>query len=251
MAAPKTLSEHAEAFASELTDTFRGVFGASMPEFVAETSPKVQGRTQRLLVHPEDSLDLCLEIAGAHALTMVCDYYCDWDHQATYLKVTKANIHVLPATDTTPLFRYEFVDGMQDAYPTAHLHAHAHRDEFLFSLLRATKGKPAVRAKAAVGVSKSAAPRLSDVHFPLGGPRMRPCVEDVLQMLVSEFGVTTEPGAQAVIDAGRARWRRHQIGASVRDAPEEAVRVLRDMGYVVETPQTGPPAERLDRLTRF
>ncbi|GAA3620336.1 hypothetical protein GCM10022199_26010 [Marihabitans asiaticum] len=251
MTALKTLADHAEAFATELTSTFRGVFGESMPEFVAEASPRRDGTTQRLLVHPKDSVDICLEIGGAHALTLICDYHCIWDHQATYLKVTKANVHVRPATDATPLFRYEFEDSMQAALPCAHLQIHAHRDEFLFAMLRAGRGKPAIRVKAATGESKAAVPRLSNLHFPLGGARMRPCVEDVLQMLVSEFAVTTVPGAQAVLDAGRARWRRHQIGASVRDAPAEAVRVLEGMGYTVVEPAEGPRFERLDRLTRF
>lgn len=251
MTAPKTLAEHAQAFATELTSTFCGVFGESMPEFVAEASPRRDGTTRRVLVHPKDSVDLPLEIDGAPALTLICDYHCVWDHQATYLKVTKANIHVLPATDTTPLFRYEFEDGMQAAFPCAHLQVHAHRDEFLFAMLRAGRGKPASRVKAATGESKAAPPSLSKLHFPLGGARMRPCVEDVLQMLVSEFAVTTVPGAQAVLDAGRARWRRHQIGAAVRDAPAEAVRVLETMGYAVAEPAEGPAGERLDRLTRF
>lgn len=70
-------------------------------------------------------------------------------------------------------------------------------------------------------------------------------------MLISEFAVTTAPKAQTVIDEGRARWRRHQIGASVRDAPAEAVRVLESMGYAVGQPTGGPKSERLDRLTRF
>lgn len=121
MTAPKTLADHAEAFATELTGTFRGVFGSTMPEFVAEASPRRDGTTQRLLVHPKDSVDLRLDIDGAHALTLICDYHCVWDHQLTYLKVTKANIHVRPANDTTPLFRYEFEDGMQAAFPCAHL----------------------------------------------------------------------------------------------------------------------------------
>ncbi|WP_300680829.1 hypothetical protein [Nocardioides sp.] len=246
-----TLTEYAEAFASELTTTFRGVFGESMPEFVAETSPRRSGATQRLLVHPVDSVDICLQIAGMHALTLICNYHCVWDHQSKYLKVAKADIHVRPAGDATPLFRYEFVEGMQSAFPSAHLQIHAHRDEFLFAMLRADRGKPASRAKAVTGGSKTAPPRLSNVHFPVGGPRMRPCVEDILQMLISEFAVATAPDAQDVLDAGRARWRRHQIGAAVRDAPAEAMRVLREMDYVVHEPPSGPVAERWDRLTRF
>lgn len=250
MGEPRTLEDYAHRFAEELTATFAGVFGPLMPSFVAEASPRRDGRTVRLLVHPKDSVDIRLNIDGEHALTLICDYHCVWDHKATFLKVTKANVHVRPVTETTPLFRYEYEDGMSPRFPSAHMQVHAHRDEFMFTMLRASSGKPASRAKAAVEVASSP-PRLANVHFPVGGPRMRPCVEDVLQMLISEFRVDTEPAAQAVLDGGRARWRRHQIGASVRDAPEEAARVLRALGYHVTEPDSGPPPERLDRLTRF
>ncbi|GAB3757898.1 hypothetical protein GCM10027599_24540 [Yimella radicis] len=248
----QTLADHAEAFAKELTSTFRGVLGNSAPEFVAEASPRRDGATTRVLIRPKDSVDIRLDIDDAHALTLICQYQGVWDHQATYLKINKAEIHVRPAEVTTPLFRYEYVDGMTPAFPCAHLQVHAHRDEFLFALLRSHRGKPSSRAKAAIGESKSAAPHLSNVHFPLGGPRMRPCVEDILHMLISEFGIRTEPDAQQVIEEGRARWRRRQIAASVRDAPLEAIRVLRDeLGYAIEAPKGGPPVERTDRLTRF
>ncbi len=84
----------------------------------------------------------------------------------------------------------------------------------------------------------------SDVHFPLGGPRMRPSLEHVLQMLKNEFEVDVQPGFQTVLDTSRARWRRRQIAASVRDAPQEAARVLRAMGYKVVNPDDGEPPER-------
>ncbi|MEP9381119.1 hypothetical protein [Nocardioides sp. KR10-350] len=77
-------------------------------------------------------------------------------------------------------------------------------------------------------------------------------MEDVLQMLITEFGVDTQPDAQQVIEEGRARWRRRQTAAIVRDAPAEAVRVLREeLGYQVIEPTTGPADERLGNLTRF
>jgi hypothetical protein len=251
VAEPATLSDHAEAFAQELTDTFAGVFGPDTPSFVAETSPKPQGSSTRVLVHPENSADICLTIAGAQALTLLCDYHCVFDSQSRYLKVRKANIHVRPVSEATPLFRYEFEDAMSPALPCAHLQIHAHRDEFLYTMLRAERGKPATRASAATGASQAAVPRLANLHFPLGGPRMRPCIEDVLQMLVSEFCVETEPSAQQVLDAGRAVWRRRQIGALVRDAPAEAARVLRELHYDVTEPPTGPAPERIVNLTRF
>ena len=32
-------------------------------------------------------------------------------------------------------------------------------------------------------------PQFSDLHIPLGGPRYRPCLEDLLEFLIVEFGL--------------------------------------------------------------
>jgi hypothetical protein len=93
---------------------------------------------------------------------------------------------------------------------------------------------------------------LSKVHLPVGGFRMRPCLEDFLQLLVYEFKFDAEAGAQQVIDDGRVKWRGRQLAAMVRDDPETAARVLRDqLGYHVSAQESGPVAARVDRLTAW
>ena len=44
------------------------------------------------------------------------------------------------------------------------------------------------------------------------------------------------------VEAGRERWRCRQAAAVVRDVPEEAARVLRELGYAVEAPEPPPPS---------
>lgn len=92
---------------------------------------------------------------------------------------------------------------------------------------------------------------LAKVHLPVGGARMRPCLEDFLQLLIGELGFDAEPSAQSVIDAGRVRWRRRQLAAMVRDDAEEAARVLQELGYGVTEPTAGPRSSRLDRLAHW
>lgn len=249
--ADTSLRDKAEAFAQELSETFAGVLGPDVPRFVAEPSP-LGGRRKRVVVRTEAGAEIPLSIGGRLALSMVCDYRCTWDSQSTYLKVHTANVHVLPINEPTPLFRYEFEADKSPRYPCAHLQVHAHRDEFIYTMVRGERRKPKDRADAAIGEPKAGAvPRLSDLHFPLGGPRMRPCVEDVLHMLVSEFDVDVVSGAQSVIEAGRARWRRRQAAAIVHDSPAVAAEVLRSLDYKVRDPESGPAGERTDRLTRF
>lgn len=85
----------------------------------------------------------------------------------------------------------------------------------------------------------------------LGGARLRPCLEDVLEMLWHEFDVEVRPSAATVLAEGRARWRRHQIAAAVRDAPAGAARVLRELGHAIEAPAAGVAPERTERLARY
>jgi hypothetical protein len=92
---------------------------------------------------------------------------------------------------------------------------------------------------------------VSDLHFLVGGPRFRPCLEDVLTVIIDEFGVDQEPGALEALAAGRRTWRLGQLGAAVRDSPETAAQTLRNLGYTVTPPTTGAPPERTAKLTAY
>jgi hypothetical protein len=74
---------------------------------------------------------------------------------------------------------------------------------------------------------------MSDLHFPVGGSRFRPSLEDVLDMLVRELGVDHQPEWHDALSAARERWRRVQVAAVVRDAPGEAISALAKLGYEV------------------
>ncbi len=250
-AAERTLEVAAAEFADELSNTVRGVLGSAVPRFVAERAPSAQRAAQntRVLVRAADSRPVPLKISGQVALELLADFRCQWDHRSMYLAVSKAAISVRPIGVAEPLFRYEFESEMQGRLPTAHMHIHAHRDEFLYQLFRGEKGKAKTRA-AALESSGVAPPRLSNLHFPLGGARLRPCVEDILEFLIVECSVDATNRAQQVIDDGRVRWRKRQIAAAVRDAPEQAARVLRELNYDVQSPPDGPASDRLERLAK-
>lgn len=248
----KALELKAAEFAQELDLTFKSVLGQDCPDFVVDRlqlSGKA-GPTVRLVVRPKDDAEIELTISGALALTIGCSFGCEWDREARFLKVQKADLYVSPVNEGTPLFRYEYQSSMSHQWPSAHLQIHAHRDEFLYAMLRAKRGKSKARQRP-LHDGKGKIPRLSMVHFPVGGPRLRPCIEDILQMVINEFGVDCEQGAQDVLDQGRERWRRRQVSALVRDVPSEATRALRDMGYRVRPPRSGPVADRLKNLRRI
>ena len=134
-----------------------------------------------------------------------------------------------------PVLRLDFGQDMHSV-PGCHWNVHAERGALSALLVRNRPGHSG---------------ELSKIHLPVGGARMRPSLEDFLQLLVDELGFDHEPGAQAAIDAGRVRWRRRQLAAMVRDDAEEAARVLRELGYDVAVPAAGPRPARTDRLCRW
>lgn len=245
------LEPRAKEFAEELESLFTAVLGsATAPEFKIEAATHRSG-SQRFVVEPNPAR-IQLSINGEPALTLGCYFHCEWDGRGEHLKVRKSGFTVSPIGErAAPLVRYEYEDSMSRAFPSAHLQIHAHRDEFLFAMLRGDRSKPRSRRQAALGEAPKAAPHLSNLHFALGGPRFRPCVEDILQLLLVEFGIDTVHGAQDALNRGRIAWRRQQLAAAVRDDPATAAHVLREMGYSAAPPPTGHPEANTTGLGRI
>ncbi len=238
------LRAQALAFASSLTQTVRSAFGQHVPPFRARAAPA----TSRLVVKQEAPTGIELAVDRVVMLRLLVEYRCAWDHSGAFLAVDRSSIQVTaPQGCSEPLFRFDY-NRDSAGVPYAHLQVYAHRDAVTDVMTacgeRSRRGKR--RSRAAVAGQRM--PRLGELHFPLGGSRYRPCLEDVLQMLIEELGVDREPGAVEALMQGRAHWRRLQLAAAVRDSPETAAEVLRDLHYGVAPPEAGAPRDRLDRL---
>lgn len=231
-----TLARLAEEFATDLTHTVRAVVGPDCPAFVADTPQGPDARAVSVSQDPASGITLL--VGQEPVLTLTAQFRCTWDGHGRYLAVHWSRIAVFPRDDlgTNPLLRYDYVKNMRPGLPAAHLQVHGSH-EALSEILRdagrgSRKGKRRVKSIAA-----GRTPALSELHFPVGGHRFRPCLEDILAVLMEEFGVTPAGDRDAALEAlaeGRETWRRTQIGAAVRDAPDEAIRVLQDLGYDVQ-----------------
>lgn len=253
-AAAPTLARLGKDFATELTETVRAVVGDGCAPFIADT-PQVPG-ARVATVRQDPASGITLLVGEDPILTLTADFRCTWDGHGQYLAVHWSRIAVYPRDDLgkNPLLRYEYVKDMRSNLPAAHLQVHGTHDALVEILESAGKGsrKGKLRAKEVAG---GHVPMLSELHFPLGGHRFRPCLEDILAVLMEEFGVTPAGDRQTALDAladGRETWRKTQVGAAVRDAPNEAVRVLRSLGYEVTLPkgvaEPQPQAARLRAL---
>ncbi|WP_423057346.1 hypothetical protein [Brevibacterium linens] len=237
-----SLEDQAQKFAQSLTATVHAVD----PDCEPFTAKYVEG-APRLAVRQSPSKGIPLKVDGVPFLDLKVIFECCMDSKGDYLAVEKSRIEVTPKAGSGPTFRYEY-DRNYTKAPPAHMHVHAHRDAFTY--LMATAGNSSKRSKRRVESGK--VPSLQDIHFPLGGHRFRPCLEDILEILIEEFGVDMQPGTLKALRDGRANWRRTQARSVARDDPQSAVDVLRSLGYDVVWNRSGEePPVRWDRLEQY
>lgn len=218
------IQEAVLTFAQEVQDLLDAVLPRPAdvpPEDRQVQVPFIEGRySVRVAAHQGK---IALTKNGMHVGCLRVTFQCTSDTAWTYLAVHKSTFELLGFLDRQPIARLDFVRDAHTA-PAAHWNIHAERGTVSRLLGR---------------TNPDHAGALSALHFPVGGARMRPCLEDFLHFLIDEFQIDALPNALAVLAEGRERWRRRQIGALVRDVPDEAVRVLRELGYHVSDPATG------------
>ncbi|MCX5365901.1 hypothetical protein OG864_45205 [Streptomyces sp. NBC_00124] len=126
------------------------------------------------------------------------------DAEREHLMVDKSFFGLFGAEDAKQgLFHYDYERDKADGYPDAHLQVYAESE--LFATLNDPK---ADRARS-----------LSKLHFPVGGKRFRPCLEDIIEFLIVERLVEARDGYEKVIETGREGFRKNQLMAAMRRDP--------------------------------
>ncbi|MFC0675310.1 hypothetical protein [Brachybacterium hainanense] len=232
----------ADAFAHRLTETLTAFVGNPVPVESQELGSK-------LSIRPEHG-PVRLSIGDVALLSLDILYRCRWNEQEKYLSTVESWVKVFPGPGTRgePLFRYEYDRETVPGLPSAHLQIHAHRDSFTH--IMALAGAAGAKRRSPDPRGGTDAARLSNIHFPLGGDRFRPCLEDVLQMLKAEFDVATGPTWEATLRRRRLDYRLTQLRATVDDHPETAALEIERLGFHVTRPDP-PISPRIDRISAF
>lgn len=248
----RSLENAVEEFDRELSASL-SAFAGSCPPF--EYSWLDAGRGVSVSIRFEQQNErpgiLPLLSKGKAVIGIKPEYRCSWDTTRRFLAVESSSFAVHPYAQPglDPLFRVEYLRGSSRKYPTSHFHVHAHRDEFTHLLGFAAKLD--TQKSAQVNTYFKRGTLLSDFHFPTGGPRFRPCLEDVLEALRVEFDLDVDNARwQQQLQNAREKWRRIQTAAVVRDCPDEAVRVLiEDFGLPVPEGWDTPVCD-VEKMTR-
>lgn len=235
-----SLIDLAQQFADDLTRTVQAVVPGSAP-FKAKVLPE-----RSVVSVKQDPADgIVLTVDNRPHLLLKVSFDCSFDGQSRFLAVDSSEVHVFAyVSPRQPLFRYEY-ERRASQVPAAHIHVHAHRDALTYVMTKSGAGTTRGRRR----TESEQVPVMQELHFPVGGHRFRPALEDILEMLIDEFGIDNATDARDALQRGRQTWRQTQTKSAVRDDPQSAVEVLEGLGYEVQwRREDEEPQPRPDRL---
>lgn len=115
-----------------------------------------------------------------------------------------------PESESPPVFRYDFDRHPDNDYPLAHFQVEGVSDSFNVLAEKAGRERN----------------ELGKLHFPVGGKRYRPSLEDVIEFLIVEKLVDRRDGWRAILDEHRNEFHRKQLRAAVMADPDTAREAL-------------------------
>lgn len=147
-------------------------------------------------------------------------YVLQLDPEGQHLAVTKSNYGVyLDEALEQVVLHYDYEREPANEYPSAHIQIHGESTTLQELCRRA-------------GVSRD----LGRFHFPVGGRRFRPTLEDLIEFLVIEGLAEPREGWQEVVGQHRSVWETRQLCAAVRRNPGAAANQLRAGGWACAPP---------------
>lgn len=215
------LESRAREFAGDLSTLLNRTVcdGARLSTVLTEPSlcRIAPGITKRQLVPSRLPLSLGRKATGY----LFVAYILELDQEETFLTVNKSGVGLYAEDDTRSMvFHYDYDRLPPNEYPNPHFQV---------------AGESAT-LQATIDQSGSGPKSLRDMHFPVGGRRFRPTIEDVVEVLIIEGLAAARDGWAAAVEERREAWREAQLKAAVRRYPDWATDSLRRLGYHVEAP---------------
>ena len=131
------------------------------------------------------------------------------DDAGKYLTVVSSFVAVFADREgQNCLFHVDYERNKGHGYPDAHLQVYGD--------------------SAALDAWQPGQRELSKLHFPVGGRRYRPALEDVIEFLIAEKLAEPARGWKEVIDASRKEFHKRQLRAAIRRDLETAKQAVKD-----------------------
>ena len=223
--AKSDLKAQAEAFARELNTLLNGTV-CNGPRLSSVFLPDLKQAwvgygISKVTLDVEEAMPVC--IRRNPNLYLDASYRLRLDETTGYLMVISSYVGLyLDLAMKKELCHFDFERDKTDGYPEAHLQIHADSDYWSELLAR---------------VPEADRPRdVAALHFPVGGRRFRPALEDVIEFLATERFVETRADWHKSVEVSREAFREKQLRAAVWRYPE----VVKDeLAKVLSTRSSG------------
>lgn len=228
------LEERSASFATQLTELFSSCLAAA-PQFdvvgVGDTGQvRIGPAPFNIDSGPSGGFSYVPllrdgELETAPRMMLKIEFSMVMDDEEEHLTVQRSTYGLFvqpnPGRGPRPVYRIEYDRNARNK-PPAHVHFHAESLEF--GWIYGSAGQPM--------------PRMDEIHFPVGGSRFRPTVEEMLQFLDRE-GIYSDwkDGWQTAVETSLREWEERQVRATVRRHRDIAVEQLRSMNFVVHPPE--------------
>jgi len=137
------------------------------------------------------------------------------DEPSSYLTVLTSFFGIYAADDEQScLCHFDYERNKADDYPEAHLQIHGDSTALANWSSRQRK-RP-----------------LNKLHFPVGGRRFRPSLEDVIEFLIVENLADPRDDWAVELKKEREEFARIQLRASIRSDPHTSLEAARDLGLI-------------------
>ncbi len=206
-----------------------------------------RGQKQRVLAAVTTNLPdgIVLVVDGDPRFILQLSYLLEIHADSGFLRVVNSTFKLYLNGRNRPLLTADFRDEHAKTVPVSHLNFHI-ADPELEAAIKATGRRGRRRREKREANS-------GELHFPTGGRRFRPALEDLLEFALHELGVDVLDGAATAIGEHRQVWRRRQLAAAVSDDPFVAKAELERMGYHVSWTNEIDliPRPRVQRLSEY
>jgi len=148
---------------------------------------------------------------------LLAAYVLEADPEKAYLAVAKSQYGLYLDGDLRQmLVHWDYEREPANAYAAAHMQVNGECEHFN-ALTEQARNSGRVCPQRP----------LRDFHFPVGGRRFRPSLEDVIEFLAVEGLAEVRPGWEEAVREHRERWEERQLQAAVRRHPHVAMEQLR------------------------
>ncbi len=246
------VGEQATGFAQRIETLLQNVLGECPDGYVSDPEgiPLRGGRTgYKIMQRAERGIPL--DSDGEAVASLSFRYICSCKADGKWLQIDKSVIMITAEPDRLPIFHYDYNRVRTSETPGAHINISGSNDAATRIMLSCGGGLRG-KSRRKEYINKGSFPTFSTLHFPVGGDRFRPGLEDVLQMAIYEFHIDATNEWQHHIEASREEYRTRQLKALIREFPDIAYDTLKEDGRELTTrPERPQRADRTSMLIRY